>query len=479
MTHSSRYSLTRRAHSITYVALTETYRLYVLRRRQSLYRAYLDDRLPPIFGFKEMVQHRFASLRCWITGRYLNVTFEWREQTIYEFLLHHIVYRPLFGRIWWNGGLPADEAQRAAALPSEEVDVQLLKRKAGKPGSSPSSSETEEEWEKLEASRIGTSRDGGGSEQREANSLQTGKMTYTWLGQSTSLVQLGGVNILTDPVFAEQPLSSVLAPTRLRPPALSTDALLGLDILDVVCISHNHYDHLDIDFVRAVVAREANLSSEKRIKWILPLGVAGFMMRAGVGAAQIVEMDWWQEELVTLRSGKTIEAVCTPAQHWSGRTPFDTNRSLWCGFLLREPQSQRDGGHSFFHAGDTGYSRGERPSTSEIPHKADSCLTDLYTAIGRVYGPITLAAVPIGSWAPRHFMKYVHTDPQGAVAIHRDLQVQKSVAVHHATWIMSDERFDEPVKELYRVLDAQKATGPNAVGRDDFVVVPTGRTISV
>lgn len=294
------------------------------------------------------MQHRFASFRCWLTGRYLNVTFEWREQTIYEFLFHHLVHRPLAGRLWWKGDLPADETQRAAALPVEEVDVELLQQHCGK-ASSPTSSETEEEWEKLEASRLGGS---------------ISRMTYTWLGQSTSLVQFSGVTILTDPVFADQPLSSVLAPTRLRPSALSTEALLGLDILDVICISHNHYDHMDIDFVRAVVSREATVSLAKRVKWVIPLGIKHFLERAGVDSSRIVEMDWWQEEQVTLRSGKVIEAACTPAQHWSGRTPLDTNRSLWCGFVLREPNFQRDGGLSFFHAGDTGYSSGKLGATS-------------------------------------------------------------------------------------------------------------------
>jgi N-acyl-phosphatidylethanolamine-hydrolysing phospholipase D len=191
-------------------------------------------------------------------------------------------------------------------------------------------------------------------------------MSYTWLGQSTSLVQLSGVTILTDPVFAAQPLSSVFAPTRLRPPAISTDALLALDLLDVICISHNHYDHLDIEFVRAVVANEASLPPEERVKWIVPLGVKTFLVTQGVAEAQVIDMDWWQEEVITVRHGKKLEVACTPAQHWSGRTPLDTNRSLWCGFVLREPDAQRNGGQSFFHAGDTGYSSGKSYLPAQI-----------------------------------------------------------------------------------------------------------------
>ena len=238
------------------------------------------------------------------------------------------------------------------------MDIALLQKHASKAAqttaktASPSGSEAEEEWEKLEASRTGPT-----SVRHENEDL--GGMTYTWLGQSTSLVQLKGITILTDPVFADQPLSSVLAPIRLRPTPLTTEALLSLDLLDVICISHNHYDHLDIDFVRAVVTKESSLPVGQRVKWIIPLGIRKFLMKAGVAEQQIVDMDWWQEELVSVRSGKKLEVACTPAQHWSGRTPLDTNRSLWCGFVLREPNAQKDGGQSFFHAGDTGYSSGK------------------------------------------------------------------------------------------------------------------------
>lgn len=115
-------------------------------------------------------------------------------------------------------------------------------------------------------------------------------------------------------------------------------------------------------------------------------------------------------------------------------------------------------------------------------------MTDLYKAIGSLHGDITLAAIPIGAYAPRHMMKYVHTDPAGAVNMHRDLRVGKSVGVHWGTWIMSDERYDDPVRELGRVLDdmsSSQSPSPSAsqsgkaVSRDNFVVLPTGRTMVV
>ena len=108
-------------------------------------------------------------------------------------------------------------------------------------------------------------------------------------------------------------------------------------------------------------------------------------------------------------------------------------------------------------------------------------MTDLYKAIGSLHGGITLAAIPIGAYAPRHMMKYVHTDPAGAVSIHRDLRAGKSVGVHWGTWIMSDERYDDPVKELGRVLELSSPSkaGGRPASKDDFVVLPTGRTMVV
>ena len=388
-------------HRITFVALTETYRLYVIRRRQSIYAAYLSGHYPPFISLRDVVHARFATLRCWMTGRFLNVTHEWREQTIYEFLFHHLVYRPLTGRTWWRGGLSDDPAVKEATLPAEEVDTALLLRNSarhrsagrgqhlggsgelqpfsGGISSSSSSSENgdEDDWEKLEASQAGSfAPDSAPAPTKvahtatEAGSDAPFEMTYTWLGQSTSLVQMGGITLLTDPVFAAQPVESVLAPTRLRPPPLTAHQLLDeLRIVDVIQISHDHFDHLDEEFVRAVAACADTHARE--MLWVVPLGVKAFLVQRGIADAQVVEMDWWQEETVCVGPGppdarKKLRIVCTPAQHWAGRNGLDTNRRLWCGFITREVQDGERGvagsqpeARSFFHAGDSGYSSGE------------------------------------------------------------------------------------------------------------------------
>lgn len=436
------------------------------------------------------------------------MTYEWREQGIHEFLIHQLIWKPLTGRVWWNGGyhkLKASQDEAGLLPPVEPLDVaRLIKgsRKgkgrairvstgtqdqddddvagdeeegmldisaqearsntpgyparadgAGNKSGSSSGSGSEEEWEKLDMSRaldasmrpLGSV--GAQSAQRddEKTSRETGQddedaMTLTWFGQSTCLVQSRGITMLTDPVFGDQPMASIFAPTRLRDTPCSLEELLRLNIVDVVLLSHDHFDHLDEDVVKKL---------GDRVLWVVPLGLGKFFEKRRV--YNVVEMDWWQERDLTLSDGRQLHVACTPAQHWSGRTPWGANQSLWCGFVARARGSSK----TFFHCGDTGYSR------------------DLFEAVGRAYGPISLAALPIGSYDPRWIMGTVHTDPAGAVSIHRHLSIGKSVAVHHSTWILSDERFDEPPKELERQLKLQN------VSQDDFVVIPPGRIIQV
>ena len=409
------------------------------------------------------------------------VTDEWREPGFWEFFIHQFI-RPFTGRLWWNGGLPQDPSISAAALPVEEPDFVLIRRHSWRssilPGTTSSSSTTataqveksatagstragspssEEDWEKLDDSRLslaslpsGTASLSSSSSPSPSSNIPStikqsySEMTATWFGQSTTLVQMGGVTFLTDPVFGTQPVESILAPTRLRPTPCSLTRLIELNVIDYVLISHNHYDHLDIEVLKAL---------NNKVTWIIPKGLKKFFMKdknGGISEEKLVEMDWWAENKVQSPMGD-IEIACTPTQHWSGRTPLDTNKSLWCGFVVKHPSS----GRSFFHAGDTGYSK------------------ELYKSIGKIYGPIELGLIPIGSFSPRWVMSRVHTDPQGSVSIHTDLSIKKSIGVHWGTWIMSDERYDDPVKELEMV---KRERG---IKEGEFVTLPVGRTFIV
>ncbi|MDB4883608.1 MAG: fold metallo-hydrolase, partial [Gemmatimonadetes bacterium] len=181
--------------------------------------------------------------------------------------------------------------------------------------------------------------------------------TATWIGHSTVLLQLGGLNVITDPVFSRRasPLQWI-GPRRVMDPALSIDSLPPID---VVLISHTHYDHLDKSSVKRIAR------THPQARWVVPIGVGALIERWG--ARDVVELDWWQE---TAHQGLRITS--TPARHFSARGLRDRNRSLWCGFAL-----EANGTRAYF-AGDTAY------------HSA-------FGEIGARCGPFDLVMIPIGA----------------------------------------------------------------------------------
>jgi N-acyl-phosphatidylethanolamine-hydrolysing phospholipase D len=236
--------------------------------------------------------------------------------------------------------------------------------------------------------------------------------TLTWVGHSTFVVQLGGLNILTDPHFTSRasPLRWA-GPERLAPPGL---ALKDVPPLDLVLISHNHYDHLDEGSVRELARRHP------KAVFVVPLGLRRWLQRRHVKNA--VELDWWQAH-----GGHGFTVTAVPVQHFSGRTATDRNRTLWCGFVVEVA------GRKLFFAGDTGYSKD-------------------FAEIGKRFGPIDLALLPIGAYEPRWFMRAMHVNPEEAVRIHRDIGSQLSVAMHWGTFRLTEEALDEPPQHLARAL---------------------------
>jgi N-acyl-phosphatidylethanolamine-hydrolysing phospholipase D len=233
----------------------------------------------------------------------------------------------------------------------------------------------------------------------------------TWIGHSTVLLQIGGLNVLTDPVFSQRAFPvQWMGPRRVMDPGLAIDALPPLDI---VVLSHNHYDHLDRSAVKRIAA------AHPRTRWIVPLGLGAYIR--GWGARDIVELDWWQES-----AAHGLRATATPARHFSNRRLGDRNRSLWCGFAL-----ELDGKHAYF-AGDTAY----HPQ---------------FTEIGARCGPFDFVMIPIGAYNPRWFMERVHVDPEEAVRIYVDLMAPHPeapsplmLAVHWGTFRLTDEPMEEP-----------------------------------
>ena len=233
--------------------------------------------------------------------------------------------------------------------------------------------------------------------------------TLTWIGHATLLLQLGGVNILTDPhLTARASPVDFAGPERTVPPALD---FADLPHIDVVLVSHDHYDHLDLETLERLGRQPGGPPTV-----FVPLGLGDWLARQGI--AKVVQQDWWQS---TVHLGLRIHQV--PSQHFSARSPFIRDDVLWGGFVVEHPDFR------FYFAGDTGYS----PDFAEI---------------GRRLGPIDLAALPIGAYAPRWFMKTMHINPAEAVRAHQDLKARYSVGMHWGTFRMTDERLDEPPKKL-------------------------------
>ncbi len=249
---------------------------------------------------------------------------------------------------------------------------------------------------------------------------------FTWIGHATVLVQYQGINILTDPVFAQRASPfSFAGPKRVTKPAIT---IAQLPEIDFVLISHNHYDHLD----RYTVKRIGNAAT-----WLVPLGYKSWFKKLGV--SNVVEFDWWDK----LKIGAT-QITATPAQHWSARGLNDRYQQLWAAW------SVQIGDFNFWFCGDSGYNDKQ------------------FKEIGERLGPFALAIIPIGGYAPRWFMQDMHVNPAEAVKIHHDLKATLSLGVHWGTFPLTAEPIDEPVKKLQAASRSLNGTA--------FITTPLGKT---
>jgi N-acyl-phosphatidylethanolamine-hydrolysing phospholipase D len=267
-----------------------------------------------------------------------------------------------------------------------------------------------------------------------------GVPAVTWIGHATALVQASGLNVLIDPIFSERasPFGFV-GPRRHQPPGL---ALAQLPRIDVVLVSHNHYDHLDDPSVKALSAQP-----DGPPVFIVPLGLAAWLRARGIQTA--VELDWWESHRVG-----TVEVVLVPAQHWSSRGLNDRMKTLWGGFAVF--------GHDlhWFYSGDTGYSRTFSDVREHFAQRQQA----------HAGGGFDLALLPIGAYAPRWFMRAQHVDVEQALCIHRDLGAKRSMGVHWGTFELSDEPLDEPPQVL------AKLRALHGVAEDEFFTLAIGET---
>ena len=261
-----------------------------------------------------------------------------------------------------------------------------------------------------------------------AHAKGQGTPAMTWIGHASTLVQAGGLNVLTDPIFSERASPVQIAgPKRAQPPGL---ALEQLPAIDVVVISHNHYDHLDRASVVALDYRARQ--SGARTLFLVPLGVGRLLNNLGV--TDVVELDWWQSHTV-----RGVEFHLTPVQHWSARSLGDRNESLWGGWAVLAPDL-----HWYF-SGDTGYSRDFIDTRDQFAAR--------HGAAGG--GGFDVALIPVGAYEPRWFMAAQHLDPAQAVQVHKDLGAKTSIGIHWGTFNLTDEPLDQPPRDLARARVAQ------------------------
>jgi N-acyl-phosphatidylethanolamine-hydrolysing phospholipase D len=233
--------------------------------------------------------------------------------------------------------------------------------------------------------------------------------TITWIGHATFLVQLDGVNVLTDPIWSDRASPvSFAGPRRLVAPGIRFE---DLPPIHLVVISHDHYDHLDLGTVRRVAAVH-------RPTFVVPLGFRAWLADVGIG--DVVELDWWQSRAV-----RGLRVTATPAQHSSGRTLMDQNDRLWASWVIAGRQRR------LFFAGDTGY-------------------CPVFHEVGRRLGPFDVAAIPIGGYSAYPTQHPNHVNPEEAVQVFEDVRARLLVPMHWGTFDLNREPFQEPPRRLLR-----------------------------
>jgi L-ascorbate metabolism protein UlaG (beta-lactamase superfamily) len=281
--------------------------------------------------------------------------------------------------------------------------------------------------------------------------LARGEVDVTFVNHATVLIRFGlgdsagtpasesgEFRVLTDPIWSHRASPvSLVGPARVRPPGIPWDQLPKIDL---VVVSHNHYDHFDLPTLQ-------RLNERDRPQFLVPLGDAELLRESGL--QRVREMDWWESEdfewttpeaSASHSQGKTrLEAQFVPAHHWSARGISDRLRSLWGGFAIKFQVG--DAETKVFFAGDTGYS----------PH---------FTELREVWGVPDLAILPVGAYEPRWFMQAAHMNPSDAVRAAIDLQAHRVLAIHYRCFQLTDESMEQPEIDLRKALQDQSTSAP-------------------
>ncbi len=241
------------------------------------------------------------------------------------------------------------------------------------------------------------------------------KLSVIWLGHATTLINIDGTIILTDPI-----LTKWASPVDWFGPKRFFDSPIDIDelpVLDAVVISHNHYDHLDRETILSI--------NGKTKKFIVPIGVGAILMKWGILSEKIVEKNWW--EIYQLNG--SIEIITTPTHHFSGRSILDRNKSLWASYVIKSKN------HSIYFGGDSGYFKG-------------------YKEIGKKYGPFEITILPIGAYS--EMWKSIHLNPEEAIKAHLDLKGNLLFPIHWGTFNLALHGWTEPAERLISASEKEK-----------------------
>ncbi|WVQ84087.1 hypothetical protein IAT38_006232 [Cryptococcus sp. DSM 104549] len=294
----------------------------------------------------------------------------------------------------------------------------------------------------------------------------------TWLGHACVLVEMPlvagavgagekakerGVRVLFDPVLGQK-MAYGMGPKRESTPVCKVE---DVPEIDIIAISHNHYDHLDLPTLTSLLNHQRTAySSEPAL--FLPLNNKHIITGLPIEKEKIVELDWWEGREVGVGGVGSVKVICTPCQHASARTPFDRDHSLWSSWVVQDLSTGADVKRpaSVFFGGDTGYCTMHKdvhtgshyPSAAHpVPVVQDVC--PAFKEIGARLGPFSLGMIPIGAYAPRTVMSPVHAAPVDGVKIFQDTGCKKALGIHWGTFRMTNERFTEPPEKLVEAME--------------------------
>lgn len=260
--------------------------------------------------------------------------------------------------------------------------------------------------------------------------LTNNDFAITFINHATFLIQTEQINILTDPVWSKRasPVSWA-GPKRVRKPGVDLD---NLPKIDLILISHNHYDHLDKKTLKKIATKHSPII-------LVPIGEKKRLKSWGI--KHITELNWWDQQTIS----PIVQITFTPSQHASARSIFNRDKTLWGSYFIKIQN------RTIYYGADSGYS----------PH---------FSEISKRLSPPDVAILSIGAYLPQFFMQPIHTSPAEAVLAHKDLRAKQSIAMHYGTFQMSAEAMDQPI------IDLQKARKNEGITPQEFITLHEGET---